>query len=117
MKGKNEMDQISKVFEFLGPPNPQIWPGLMDMPLIKSGSVSIPSRASACSSSSSAPDALLDRFDGISSAGIELLQNLLRFDRKARWSADEALASRYFGENPLPTPKELMPTFPAQHDT
>lgn len=117
MKGKNEMDQISKMFDLLGPPNALQWPGLAEMPLIKSGSLSIPRHNSNCSSVSSFPVGLLDRFDGLSSAGIELLQNLLCYNHVVRWSADRALGSKYFGDRPYPTPTELMPTFPTQHGT
>ena len=107
IKGKNEMDQITKMFKLLRPPDARSWPELTEMPLIKSGAVLLPQRAQ--------PMGLLDRFGDLSSSGIRLLSSLLRYDRKTRWTAKRALESEYFVERPLPQHCELMPTFPTSH--
>mmetsp|Transcript_1108 Transcript_1108/g.2576 ORF Transcript_1108/g.2576 Transcript_1108/m.2576 type:complete len:426 (-) Transcript_1108:359-1636(-) len=107
IKGKNEMDQITKMFKLLRPPDARSWPDLADMPLIKSGTVLLPQRAQ--------PMGLLDRFGDLSSSGIRLLSSLLRYDRKTRWTAKRALESEYFVERPVPQHIELMPTFPTSH--
>ena len=107
IKGKNEMDQIAKMFKLLRPPDAHSWPELNEMPLIKSGAVLLPQRRQ--------PMGLLDRFGDMSSSGIRLLSSLLRYDMKTRWTAKQALESNYFIERPLPQHCELMPTFPASH--
>ena len=33
--GKNEKDQLDKIFKDLGTPNDKIWPGFKDLPLTK----------------------------------------------------------------------------------
>jgi len=46
IRGKNEPDQISKMFALLGPPSLELWPSLSGMPLVKIGAVEIPARHS-----------------------------------------------------------------------
>mmetsp|Transcript_19238 Transcript_19238/g.40400 ORF Transcript_19238/g.40400 Transcript_19238/m.40400 type:complete len:421 (-) Transcript_19238:55-1317(-) len=111
MDGKEEMEQIQKMFDFLGPPNIHDWPGLKEMPLLKEGSIDIPKRWHIQSGKH-----ILDIFRKWSSSnGLKLMTGLLQYDPSKRWSADEALASKYFSELPAPTPLSLMPTFPTKH--
>lgn len=107
VKGRNEIDQISKIFELLGPPNTKIWPELKEMPLIKNKSIALPNDALSLSSGAS----LLDRFDELSSNGLILLSNLLKYNYKERWTSSQALQSDYFNETPLPSLSENMPFF------
>ena len=115
VNGKSEMDQINKLFRLLGPPDghsstgPNSFPDLADMPLVKDGTVVI-------SNGSHRSRGLLDRFGHLKASGIHLLTNLLRYDRKMRWTAKEALKSDYLcSDAPNPTHLELMPTFPVSH--
>jgi len=117
VNGKSEMDQINKLFRLLGPPDgqsstgPNSWPDLADTPLVKNGSVLISHEGSHHTARG-----LLDRFGHLKASGIHLLTNLLRYDRKRRWTAKEALHADYFCRaTPLPTNIELMPTFPVSH--
>jgi len=106
IQGKSEVEQLQKMFNYLGPPDYKQWLSLNEMPLVKNGSIEIPQHKSSHGIS------LLDRFSHISSAGIGLLENLLRYDFRIRWTAKEAFDSRYFRESPMPTICRLMPVFP-----
>jgi len=111
MNGKNELEQLQKMFDFLGPPNVDDWPELKDMPLLKNGSIEIPKRWHNRSGQH-----MYDIFRSWRSiSGIKLLSGLLRYNPKERLTADEALAANYFSELPAPTPLSLMPTFPTRH--
>jgi len=113
MKGTSEMDQLSKVFELLGPPTSQQWPELYEMPLMKDGSVEIPSLRTIMSKKKVF---IQDRFDHLPPSGIVMLINLLHYNRKSRWTAAKALQSDYFSKDlPAPTKCSLMPKFPSQH--
>lgn len=54
-------------------------------------------------------DDLLDTFSNLSTEGLTLLTNLLRYDPKERWTAEKALDSDYFTVEPLPA--TIMPKF------
>lgn len=113
MDGRNEMDQLQKMFEFLGPPSFDDWPGLKQLPLLRNGDIEIPKRWYAQKSNGRH---LLDIFhDWRCPAGIRLLTSLLTYNPADRRTADEALAAEYFSTLPAPTPLSLMPTFPTKH--
>ena len=107
MDGKNELDQISKVFTLLGNPTVSTWPELKHMPLIQNGTFALPLPVTKFE--------LLDRFSHLSSTGLSLLSTLLSYNSKTRGTAAYALQSRYFMELPSMTPPELMPRFPSLH--
>ncbi|KAL7531370.1 hypothetical protein ACHAXR_004002 [Thalassiosira sp. AJA248-18] len=112
MDGRNEMNQLQKMFDFLGPPNFEDWPGLKELPILKSGQVEIPKRWHMQNNGRH----LLDIFrDWRSPPGIKLLTGLLKYNPALRLTAEEALAADYFSTLPAPTPLSLMPTFPTKH--
>eukprot|EP00578_Thalassiosira_sp_NH16_P001114 CAMPEP_0181138886 /NCGR_PEP_ID=MMETSP1071-20121207/34486_1 /TAXON_ID=35127 /ORGANISM="Thalassiosira sp., Strain NH16" /LENGTH=433 /DNA_ID=CAMNT_0023225753 /DNA_START=113 /DNA_END=1414 /DNA_ORIENTATION=- len=116
MDGRDEMDQLQKMFDFLGPPSTDDWPGLKDLPLLKSGTIEIPKRWHMQRNNDGGRH-VLDIFrDWKDPRGLELLTGLLKYDPDARWTADEALAADYFRTMPAPTPLSLMPTFPTKHN-
>jgi serine/threonine protein kinase len=106
LDGKNEMDQISKVFRLLGNPTVLAWPALREMPLIQNGTLELPPPT---------PSGLLDRFSHLSVSGLSLLSTFLKYDYEKRGTAAMALQSRYFMELPSMTSPELMPRFPSLH--
>ena len=117
VNGKSEMDQINKLFRLIGPPDgqsstgPNSWPDLAEMPLVKNDTVLVSHQGSHRTARG-----LLDRFGHLKASGIHLLTNLLRYDRKRRWTAKEALHADYLcKDTPLPTHLDLMPTFPVSH--
>ncbi|KAL4913268.1 kinase-like domain-containing protein [Aspergillus aurantiobrunneus] len=106
LQGKNEVDQVSKIFALTGPPTQQSWPGFRTLPNAKS--LRIPPNPS---SSTLLPRA---KFPFITNAGLQLLSSLLALNPASRPSATECLAHAYFREDPRPKPKEMFPTFPSK---
>jgi len=110
LKGTNDLDQFQKIMGLLGPPNRRTWPNFMEMPLLKSGRVEIPTGQFNLGSVS-----FLDTFgDYLSTAGIHFFSNLLQYDSKARWTAKRAKECEWFHQRPFPTKKSCMPTFTAK---
>eukprot|EP00007_Cunea_sp_BSH-02190019_P001233 CAMPEP_0174238582 /NCGR_PEP_ID=MMETSP0417-20130205/11840_1 /TAXON_ID=242541 /ORGANISM="Mayorella sp, Strain BSH-02190019" /LENGTH=506 /DNA_ID=CAMNT_0015317437 /DNA_START=185 /DNA_END=1702 /DNA_ORIENTATION=- len=104
MSGHNEIDQLDLIFELLGTPNEEIWPGLSKLPGSRS-----------CRSSKQSYSRLSHKFRTYSSRCRELLDHLLTYDPRKRITAVEVLRHRYFEERPHPTKRSMMPTFPPLH--
>lgn len=51
-----------------------------------------------------------------SELGLGLLQGLLTYDPKQRFTAEQALRSNYFKELPLPIDPAMLPTWPAKSE-
>jgi serine/threonine protein kinase len=113
MDGRNEMDQIQKMFDFLGPPNEDEWPGLKRMPVFRSGEMELPKQWHNRNTGKH----MLDVFRRWKrTAGIKLLSGLLKYNPNHRWKAVDAMDAEWFLEMPCPTPLSLMPTFPTKHN-
>ncbi|KAJ5938655.1 hypothetical protein N7466_001789 [Penicillium verhagenii] len=112
LQGKNEVDQVSKIFELTGPPNSQIWPGFRSLPNAKS--LRLPPSSSISGSSGKTPLLPRSRFPYLTNAGLSLLSELLALNPAARPTARQCLAHPYFKEDPRPKPKEMFPTFPSK---
>lgn len=87
--GKSEIEQINLIVELLGTPNDQIWPGVMNLPFFNTFTLK-----------KQPYNNLKQRFDFLSQAGLELLNNLFTFDPKKRITAERALEADYFKEKP-----------------
>lgn len=94
--GRNELDQLDKIFRSLGPPKD--WPEWRAFPL--ASKVSIPKRHSSLRAKFPS-EPYEDQFY-LSDLGIDLLSKLLCYDPAKRISAVEALQHPYFEEHPLP---------------
>lgn len=109
--GKNEFDQLDKIFRILGTPNETIWPGFSKLPGVKMNYVkhqyNMLRKKFPATSFTGSPV--------LSDAGFDLLNRLLTYDPEKRITAEAALNHEWFREVPLPKSKEFMPTFPAQH--
>ncbi|XP_031372286.1 cyclin-dependent kinase 10-like [Punica granatum] len=111
-KGSNEPNQLDKIFRTLGTPNEKIWPGFSKLPgtakakFVKHPYNNLRKKFPATSFTGSTV---------LSESGFDLLNQLLTYDPEKRITADEALNHAWFQEVPLPTCKELMPTFPPRH--
>nr|CAG4715003.1 unnamed protein product [Naegleria fowleri] len=106
--GKDEIDQVKKIFEILGKPTEQEYPGFTQLPAIKKFKWQIDNikgRASLIKR-------LKTQFQ-LSDSGCDLLNRLLCFDPDKRITAKEALSHPFFKEAPLPQTKENMPSFPS----
>ena len=104
--GKNEKDQLDKIFKDLGTPNDKIWAGFKDMPLTKK--LNFPEFPY---------NTLRSRFGNyLSDKGFELINKLLTYDPERRITADEALKHEFFKETPLPLDASIFPTWPAKSE-
>ncbi|PYH77928.1 serine/threonine-protein kinase ppk23 [Aspergillus uvarum CBS 121591] len=113
LQGKNEVDQVSKIFALTGPPTTQTWPEFRSLPNAKS--LRLPSSASAPGSGGANPPLLpRGKFPYLTNEGLRLLSSLLALNPNARPSAKQCLAHPYFREDPRPKPKEMFPTFPSK---
>ncbi|KAA8650496.1 uncharacterized protein ATNIH1004_003183 [Aspergillus tanneri] len=110
LQGKNEVDQVSKIFALTGPPTPQTWPGFRSLPNAKS--LRLPPFSS--DSSSGLPLLPRSKFPFLTNAGLHLLSSLLALNPASRPTAQECLSHQYFREDPRPKPKEMFPTFPSK---
>ena len=108
-QGKNEVDQLSKIFNLLGTPSTTSWPGFRSLPNAKA------LHPILYASNISAPQALpISKFPYLTSSGLRLLGDLLSLNPADRPSAAEVLAHPYFREDPRPKAKEMFPTFPSK---
>jgi cell division cycle 2-like len=108
-QGKNEVDQLSKIFNLLGTSTTTSWPGFRSLPNAKA------LHPILYASSISAPRALpTSKFPYLTSSGLKLLSELLSLNPADRPSAAETLAHPYFHEDPRPKAKEMFPTFPSK---
>lgn len=129
-RGKNDLDQLTKIVDVLGPPFVDIWPGLLDMPLVKNGSIELPfslamqndpkrisltGTGAGSGNGTGAGNAickgLMDQFSNLSSSGIEVLTSLLKYDPDRRWTAEDAFNCSWLNEYPHPTNPAFMPKF------
>lgn len=105
-RGKNEVDQVSKIFELCGVPSEDTWPGFRRLPNARS--LKLPK-------TNVAPEVLIRAtFPSMTTAGVALLSSLLALDPSRRPSAQETLQHDYFKQDPKPKPESLFPTFPSK---
>lgn len=107
--GKSETDQLKLIFEDLGTPNNNIWPGYSDLPIVKK--VTLPHYEY---------NRLHERFKSksiqVSSTGMDLLRRLLAYCPARRITASQALDHQFFKESPLPIDASLFSTWPAKSE-
>ncbi|KAJ9365486.1 kinase-like domain-containing protein [Paecilomyces variotii] len=113
LQGKNEVEQLSKIFALTGPPTQQTWPGFRSLPNAKS--LRLPPSYSSSNTSSTKPPLLpRSKFPYLTNSGLTLLSSLLALNPASRPTAQECLRHPYFHEDPRPKPKEMFPTFPSK---
>lgn len=108
LQGKNEVEQLSKIFELLGIPTEQSWPGFRRLPHAKS--LRLPMNPHPASTTTK----LRAKFPFVTSTGTALLASLLSLNPANRPSAADFLAHAYFKEDPRPKSTALFPTFPSK---
>lgn len=106
LPGKNEVDQLSRIFELCGIPTESSWPAFRRLPNARS--LKLPKNPVAQGS------VLRAKFPFLTAEGGRLLTGLLGLDPAARPSADEVLRSAYFREEPRAKSREMFPTFPSK---
>jgi len=101
-QAKNDLELISMIFKLLGPPTNNSWPEYSSLPLAKT--ITLPSPQ---------PHQFRQKFQYMTTAGIDLLMSMLAYDPAQRISAEEALEHPYFTESPLPKHPDLFGSFPS----
>ncbi|KPP71638.1 cyclin-dependent kinase 7-like, partial [Scleropages formosus] len=96
LPGDSDLDQLTKIFEALGTPTEETWPGLTSLPDYVSFKLF--------------PGTPLENiFSAASDDLLELLRGLFTFNPCTRITATQALKKSYFSNRPGPTPGPQLP--------
>ncbi|THV64906.1 serine/threonine protein kinase, CMGC family, CDC2/CDK subfamily [Aureobasidium pullulans] len=106
LQGKNEVDELSKIFELCGVPTDASWPGFKRLPNART--LRLPRNAQTTGS------VIRSKFPFLTKAGTDLLSALLSLNPANRPSAKELLDHSYFAEDPRPKSTAMFPTFPSK---
>eukprot|EP00331_Platyophrya_macrostoma_P032889 CAMPEP_0176439542 /NCGR_PEP_ID=MMETSP0127-20121128/20005_1 /TAXON_ID=938130 /ORGANISM="Platyophrya macrostoma, Strain WH" /LENGTH=301 /DNA_ID=CAMNT_0017823831 /DNA_START=66 /DNA_END=971 /DNA_ORIENTATION=- len=93
--GKNDADQLLRIFKFLGTPNNQVWPSMNHYP----NSTNMLSKPEFLQNLLPVGEQFYKDqmvYEKIGVEGVDLLHQLLRYEPSARISAADALAHPYF---------------------
>jgi len=113
-KGKSEIELINKVFELLGTPTDEIWPGFSEMKTVKR--VTFKRHPFSQLRQKFPKFAFAAGQVTLSDKGFDLLERMLCYDPARRISAREALDHEWFDEVPRPTDVALLPTYRTNKD-
>ncbi|XP_073105256.1 cyclin-dependent kinase C-2 isoform X2 [Elaeis guineensis] len=91
LPGKNEPEQLTKIFELCGTPDEVNWPGVSKIPWYNNFKPSRPIKRR-----------LREVFKLFDRHALELLERMLTLDPSQRISAKDALDAEYFWNDPLP---------------
>ncbi|KAK4221244.1 kinase-like domain-containing protein [Podospora fimiseda] len=106
LQGKNEVDELTKIFELCGIPTEESWPSFRRLPNAKG--LRFPPNSAATGS------VIRAKFPLLTAAGVSLLNGLLSLNPESRPTAKEMLAHDYFKQDPKPKVEEMFPTFPSK---
>lgn len=104
LQGRNEVDELTKIFELCGVPSEESWPGFRRLPNARS--LRLPK--------TSAGSHIRAKFPLLTTAGSNLLSGLLSLDPAKRPGAEEMLRHEYFSQDPKPKHEAMFPTFPSK---
>lgn len=92
--------------QFLGTPNEKVWPGYNQLPAVQK----IKFTEYPVSN-------VREKFGRrTTDLGLQLLQSMLTYDPKQRFTADQALRDGYFQQIPLSISPAMLPTWPAKSE-
>ncbi|XP_031490250.1 cyclin-dependent kinase C-2-like isoform X2 [Nymphaea colorata] len=105
LPGKNEPEQLNKIFELCGSPDEVNWPGVSKIPWYNNFKPSRPMKRR-----------LRDVFKHFDRHALELLERMLTLDPSQRISAKDALDAEYFWCDPLPCDPKSLPKYESSHE-
>ncbi|WBW74158.1 serine/threonine protein kinase Cdk11 [Schizosaccharomyces osmophilus] len=102
--GKNELDQLHKIFTVLGYPDEEDWPQYRLLP--HANKIKLPTIKTK--------PRLREVVKNLTANGFDLMERLLSLNPAKRISAKEALQHPFFYESPRPKDPKFFPTFPSK---
>ncbi|KAL8233481.1 hypothetical protein R6Q59_019581 [Mikania micrantha] len=105
LTGKNEPEQLNKIFELCGSPDEVNWPGVSKIPWYTKFK---PSRQMK--------RRVREVFRHFDRNALELLEKMLTLDPSQRISAKDALDAEYFWTDPLPCDPKSLPKYESSHE-
>lgn len=108
LQGKNEVEQLTKIFDLCGIPTEATWPGFRRLPNAKS--LRLPTNPGPQNPAAK----IRAKFPFLTASGTGLLAELLSLDPEKRPGAKEVLSHAYFREDPRPKSTAMFPTFPSK---
>lgn len=103
--GKDEPEQLNKIFELCGAPDEVNWPGVSKIPWYNNLKPNRPMKRR-----------LRDVFRNFDRNALELLERMLTLDPSQRISAKDALDAEYFWADPLPCDPKSLPKYESSHE-
>ncbi|XP_059641472.1 cyclin-dependent kinase C-1-like isoform X2 [Cornus florida] len=105
LPGKNEPEQLNKIFELCGAPDEINWPGVSKIPWYNKFKPTRPMKRR-----------VREVFRGFDRHALELLERMLSLDPSQRMSAKDALDAEYFWTEPLPCDPKSLPKYESSHE-
>ncbi|KAJ6814679.1 cyclin-dependent kinase C-2 [Iris pallida] len=105
LPGKNEPEQLTKIFELCGTPDEINWPGVSKIPWYNNFKPAKPMKRR-----------VREIFKHFDRHALELLERMLTLDPSQRISAKDALDAEYFWNDPLPCDPKSLPKYEASHE-
>ncbi|XP_044504881.1 cyclin-dependent kinase C-2-like isoform X2 [Mangifera indica] len=103
--GKDEPEQLNKIFELCGAPDEVNWPGVSKMPWYNNFKPTRPMKRR-----------VREVFRHFDRHALELLEKMLTLDPVQRISAKDALDAEYFWTDPLPCDPKSLPKYESSHE-
>ncbi|KAL4303628.1 hypothetical protein GQ457_10G009390 [Hibiscus cannabinus] len=103
--GKDEPEQLNKIFELCGAPDEVNWPGVSKIPWYNNFKPTRPMKRR-----------LREVFRHFDRHALELLERMLTLDPSHRMCAKDALDAEYFWTDPLPCDPKSLPKYESSHE-
>jgi cell division cycle 2-like protein len=114
LQGKNEVDELTRIFELCGVPTEESWPTFRRLPNARLLRLPSQPQQQQQQQQIAGSSRIRAKFPLLTGAGVSLLGGLLALDPARRPSAAEVLEHEYFRQDPRPKQEALFPTFPSK---